>query len=353
MRSPRKQPVSSPRFPRGLELALWLAGSLLLAYGLTRSHTDKKNVVETAPVPAIQPRQQQLAPRFNQDAEWVHIETPQESFLKDLMARIQSEENMDKREELITSLVDSIAKTDIQSMLNDLQELGKKNNQCELADDLSQRLIHRWAQSDAPSASAYVQQLSAGQMRQSALSGVAIEWANTNLNDAVVWARQLPDLTEQNAVLLTIANEAVRVDPVESLRLAANLPRDNQRDELIRHAAMEWASKDAEQAVSWARQIGDVQLRSQVLMSVATTWSETDPVSAATLAATEIPEGRDQSDAVIGIIERWAQQQPEVAAAWVEQFPAGALRTAAVENLIVQWSLLDATKAKQWLAEHS
>jgi hypothetical protein len=69
---------------------------------------------------------------------------------------------------------------------------------------------------------------------------------------------------------------------------------------------------------------------------------------AASLAADALPPGRLQDDAVARIAQRWSQRQPEIAAAWVEQFPRGELKRAAVESVSAQWLLRDPAKASQW-----
>jgi hypothetical protein len=110
----------------------------------------------------------------------------------------------------------------------------------------------------------------------------------------------------------------------------------------------EWASKDGQSAAQWARQIQAGTLREQALGCIATAWGDSDPFSAATLAVSELPAGRTQDDAVVGIARRWAQRQPEQAAAWVEGFPAGELKVTAVENVVAIWSNQDAFRAEQW-----
>jgi hypothetical protein len=117
------------------------------------------------------------------------------------------------------------------------------------------------------------------------------------------------------------------------LRLSAQLPADPQQDDLMRHAAMEWASQDGPAAAEWARRLPDGPVRDRLIAVIATEWSSRDPVSAAEMATLEIPAGRVQSDAVIGIVQRWGQSQPGLAAAWVDQFPAGDLKQTAWENL--------------------
>jgi hypothetical protein len=288
---------------------------------------------------------QREEPEANFGRQWVRDKSPREVFLQNAVTAIQAEEDPDKREAMLAALVAQHAVTDIQFTLDELPRLG----QSDLAADLGQRLLRRWAASDGHAAAAWAVQLPAGPMREAALSDVAIEWANSGLSDAATWACQLPSPTERDAAALAVANEAVRSDPVEALGLAAEMSANPQRDQLIRHAAMEWAAQDGDAAASWARQITDPSLRDQVLADVATAWSDRDPVSAAGLAATEIPAGRPQSDAVVGIIERWAQQQPEQAADWVEKFPASELKPTAVANVAAMWSLSDPEKAKQWL----
>ena len=175
------------------------------------------------------------------------------------------------------------------------------------------------------------------------MTGVAIEWANVDLDSTIAWARQLPGAAEQKTLLLAAANEAARTDPMAALRIAVTLPADGERNETIRRAATEWTSHDATSAVDWAKQIPDEILRSQVLAAEAVAWSESKPESAATLAVENLPTGRLLDDTVVSIVQRWAQRQPEAAAAWVEQFPEGTLRVTAMENLIAQASPADTT----------
>lgn len=328
MASPRKQPTSSPRFPRGLELWLWVTLLSLLFYGIARLRTENRTTGNAAAnasgAARVQPRP---ARKASSSHEFVREKSPREILLEKYLAAVQAEDDADRREAMLAAFAGQIPAADIQQTLGELQNLGQGES------DLSRCLLRRWAAADGRAASAWAEQLPAGSQREDALSGVAIEWADANLKDAAAWARQLPDETERQPVLLAVANEAVRGNPVEALRLAVELPGNNQRDELIRRAAMEWTSQDAAGAVTWAEQIPDETLRARVLADEAVAWSDSDPVSAATLAAEEIPAGRVQSDAVTGIVERWAQQQPEQVAAWVEQFPEGALKQTAMEYM--------------------
>jgi hypothetical protein len=96
------------------------------------------------------------------------------------------------------------------------------------------------------------------------------------------------------------------------------------------------------------KQIEDDSLRSQLVAVVATVLSQSDAASAAEIALSALSPGRMQDDAVVGIVQRWTQRDAASAAAWVAAFPEGALRTAAVENVVKLWP--SRTEAATWLS---
>lgn len=351
----KRNPVNGgPRQTRGSSPWLWLAMAGLLAVGVRQMFQPAKKIVAPGQGQAAQtitPFASVCISASVSHRQIVRVESdnPLVDFLARLIQDLQAEEDQVKREELITSFLDSLKTEDISAMLGVL----KNTQPSELAADLSQRLIRRWTNDDPPAAAAWVMNLPSGSQRTRAMENLAIVWANCQLTNAISWAQSLPDVSERNVALIVVGNEIVRTEPLSALQLAVNLPSDAARDELICRATTEWAAKDATNAVAWAEQIPNETLRAGVLAGEAVTWSDQDPEAAATLAIEELPAGRLQNDTVISIIQRWAQQQPEAAAAWVAQFPEGPVRAAAIENLIVQWSQKDAAAAQLWLSEHS
>jgi hypothetical protein len=90
-------------------------------------------------------------------------------------------------------------------------------------------------------------------------------------------------------------------------------------------------------------------LRERVLADMAATWADSDPAKAAELAVRELSPGTRQSEAVLGIVQRWVQNQPEQAAAWVAAFPSGTLRDTALEELVKLWSDRSMQAVADWL----
>lgn len=341
MTAPRKQPTSSPRFPRGLVLLLWSGMAGLLVFGIV--HRRAENNSSTTPPASSIAKKSQLVANEKFSAPVVRKKTPRELLLEKSLAAITAETDAERREGMLEKFAAEISVADIELTLEELRHIEPE----EIAGDLVQRLLRCWAASDGRAAAAWATALPSGQLREQALSDVAVEWSNTNLLEATGWAKTLGDETERTAAISAVAGEAVRSQPLMALQIALDLPASQQRGDLIQRGAMQWASEDAASAVAWVRQIPAGDVRNQTLSGVAIVWSASAPVDAATWALNELPPGRLLDDTVVSIVQRWAQRDMDGATAWVEQFPEGALRAAAVENLLAQWSPTDPEGAQR------
>jgi hypothetical protein len=199
---------------------------------------------------------------------WIRGETLQQRVLKRMVGDVNDKDNLLERNALIAAWVNSIDLREVRLFVADIIYLGKNTIQQELVADISLKLIRRWAKNDVYSASAWVQQLPAGSLKQDAMAEVAKEWVNKSLSEAMDWGRGLSEHAEKQAVLFAVTNEAVQMDPVAALRLAADLPADERWRDLVQRSAAEWAINDGEQAMAWACQIEHEPLRNQVLASM-------------------------------------------------------------------------------------
>lgn len=216
------------------------------------------------------------------------------------------------------------------------------------ARDLSMQLLRRWGAAMPEVAAAWLAHKPPGGVHEEASLALATTWAKGKSDDAAAWVRTWPE-EKRPAGLLAVAYEAARNSPTNALWLAAELPAAQPRDELIEHAVREWASRDSETALSWAAQMGATPLRDQVIASLSLALSDKDPAKAAALALETLPEGRKKEDVVVGIVQRWAQTEPERTAEWVEQFPEIRLRNAAVENLVRLWADKSMEGPAEWV----
>lgn len=271
-----------------------------------------------------------------------------DTFLEKLGAALESlqkESNNSTRDQKLDTLASEMATTNIPVAL----EFLKDQNAFGPARAMNLRLVRRWAEADAKAAAGWVTENLTGTVREESIDGVAIVWANQDLAGAVAWAKQLPE-DDRASGLLNVAYEAARTQPITAINLAVELPVGQSQEDVIVHAVRQWASQDAKSAADWAKTITEDVVRNKVLAAVAAEWGASDPAAAATLAVNSVAPGKPQDDAVVGIVQRWVQIQPDEAAAWVTAFPEGPLRDTAMEEVVKLWADQDLQQPAKWLA---
>ena len=214
---------------------------------------------------------------------------------------------------------------------------------------LRERLLARWTGLAPEAASAWTVGIADPVERGESLVQVAVAWARADPTAAAAWASSLPGENERHELLLHLAYEAVSNEPVRALDLAAELPAGDSRDELLAQALGNWATRDPQGAVEWARSLGAGPGRARALESVVANWAGTDAIAAAECAMANLPRGDALDRAVVAVVERWAQNDPKPAAEWIEGFEAGALQSAAADNLMANWCAHDFQGPANWL----
>ena len=210
--------------------------------------------------------------------------------------------------------------------------------------------LEAWAEQSVDVAGSWAAQVSDPQVRRSALQVIAVMAAEKDLATATNWMSVLHDEADRQTVLQSVAYEASRTDPIRALDLASELVPGEDRDELLSQAARQWGSTDPDSAFAWIKQLPDADLRNRLLAAVVVADAKTDGAGAADRVSRQIPIGEDQTRAAVQVVQRWGQSAPEETAAWVEQFPVGATRQTASDNLVAIWRLQNPAAAEQWLA---
>lgn len=227
----------------------------------------------------------------------------------------------------LAELAESAPVTDLPAIFERFLRLGNSVD----ADALRHRVLERLCESEPKQAAQFATRLPAGLARDAALDMIAAAYSNYDFDAAMQWAEEFP--VEKDRLLTQIAYEASRNRPMDALGIAAELAETPTRDDLIRHAAMQWATVAPLDAAAWTRDLSNPLLREQVAGAVATAWANSEPSEAARFAIEVMPVGRPRDNAVIGIVQRWAQKEPDAASAWVGAFPEGELKNSAQECL--------------------
>jgi hypothetical protein len=202
-----------------------------------------------------------------------------------------------------------------------------------VADSLRLALLSRWATYSPAEAAAWALSMPSGAAREAAINQVALAWFATDPQAAWGWASGLEAGATRDAALISLAYELSRNEPALAFERSGSLPEGPARTQLIEHAVANWAVADPQAALAQVREIGDGALRNSALGRLATSWAESDPQAAATLAADAMEPGPAQERAVASIVQRWAQQDPDGAKAWVATFPDGPMKQNALEHI--------------------
>jgi hypothetical protein len=253
---------------------------------------------------------------------------PSQNAEEALVAAAEQEADPDRRSETLGVAAASVSDAELPATLEALVLDARP-----AAAELSQILVRRWAEADAPTAAAWISQLPEGPSCQSSFGQVAIAWANSDLPAATAWVQAMPAGECKTTAALGLGYEASRVEPITALELAGALPSGPQRDDLLVHAISQWAVGDSARAADWAAQVPDATLRQRLLAAVLVAAAEKDGAAAAAFAVQALPPGEDQDQAAVCIVQRWAQYSPAAAASWIEQWPDNPIRAAAEQSL--------------------
>lgn len=194
-----------------------------------------------------------------------------------------------------------------------------------------QLLVRSWTELDPRAAAEWTKQLGEPEAQRALQAAVALAWTETDPSGALAWARALPGGDIREHVLTQLGYEAARGDPVEALRLAVELSPTAERNDLILHGLRQWAAADAAAAGAWLLQWPESELRQRALADFATVLADHDGDAGARFAVEHPPAGPEFERAIIGVIQRWSQDDLLAAQAWIETFPASPLRDHAVQ----------------------
>lgn len=199
----------------------------------------------------------------------------------------------------------------------------------------AEKLIERWANQSPADAARWVQRLPDIEFGQKIFSKVAREWGEQDVSSAMDWVRSLPENENKTAAeesLATVAAAGGRAD--EALALLSDIPASAEREDAWSYAVRKMAMDDLDAAMMSAKQMPSPVEREQLLAGMAMDLGARNPLRAAELIATQIPDGTFRDAAVINVVRFWAAVAPDEAMAWVQAFPESTLRTAATANLL-------------------
>lgn len=171
------------------------------------------------------------------------------------------------------------------------------------------------------------------------------------LREELSKARKIDDAGDREAAITEVVWNALELAPDLATEALAQLTTDSSgKLELIQHLAMTLADEDPEQAIEWAANAGSETEIAAAYGKVALVISDTDPERAAHLLSKSGIAGGEFDRTVVEVLDRWAEENPADATAWVLLFPEGRARDAGIKVTVSQWLDTDAAATFAWTA---
>ena len=145
------------------------------------------------------------------------------------------------------------------------------------------------------------------------------------------WLKSLPSGPARDNVILGLLDQ---VSVRSRLDLALWISERHVRQDIICAALADLTVSDASAAQEWVSKVTpEVATPSVCQAAIALSWATYDPLRAAEFVSLHMPEGVDQLRAAVGVVQRWAQKDPNECAKWIATMDDPALRQNAQEEL--------------------
>jgi hypothetical protein len=156
------------------------------------------------------------------------------------------------------------------------------------------------------------------------------EWAARDSGAALSWAAEQSDSEKRNEWLEAACDQIAQTDPARAVVLADNFGLTNGT---LMNLEQQWAQKDLPAAREWALAKPASNQKGELLERVAYVWAFTEPEKAARFAVEKMQPGQIQVETVISVLHQWVLRDANGAAAWVQLFLEGDIRTRAMNEL--------------------
>jgi hypothetical protein len=174
--------------------------------------------------------------------------------------------------------------------------------------------------------------------------------APSTMRGSLEAAKRVTSPEDRRKAIVAAVLESADLEPDVALEALQELELGTpERARLVKHIGLRRAEQDMEAAIQWAASLKTPSEAAMAYGEISVVLAETDPARAASLISATGQPGKESEIAVVQIVQRWAQKSPTAAAAWAAQFPAGEVRSAALDAAVFQWSRRDPAAAVGWI----
>lgn len=138
---------------------------------------------------------------------------------------------------------------------------------------------------------------------------------------------------ERDRALAEVCLAMAKTNPLEAIERARRFDLGKLPDAIEERLVQQWASADVSAALAWLKNEPMGESRERLTLRITHVLSESDPVAAAHLVLEKMQPGAVQDEAVMIVVNRWANSDLVAAKEWVKDFPKGLLQERAAREL--------------------
>ncbi len=185
--------------------------------------------------------------------------------------------------------------------------------------------------------------------RSRALEDILAKAGLEDVKKALVWANALPDGPMKKSALAKIMERWGQLDGPGAVAYAAQLYAETGNASLIREALKGWATKDPKSAYQQAAELGlSKGLQRDIRYGLLQQWAEQNPNDVAGYALGN--RNPENWGGIVGTVaEEWAKQDPKSAVTWAASLTSGKDKKSAIYEAVSSWADQDVSAAASYI----
>jgi hypothetical protein len=255
------------------------------------------------------------------------------------LARLESivrGENPLDRNRALLAFIDQLAPEDFEEAVAHFRSLGITEDRF----GEYSLLLSAWAKTDPLAALDYARANTRGGF---AANTILTTWASIDPQSAIRWAESNHSGDEANPYMVGVIRGIAGTDPELATTLLTGMPRSRERGDALDAVLPYLLAQGNDAARSWIENISDEALRSGAMLRVAERLAASDPAgTAAWLVANPSEATRRRMD---DVYSTWARQDQRAAMVSLESLPKGDDRSNALRGILNSIAENDPAKA--------
>lgn len=255
------------------------------------------------------------------------------------LARLESivrGENPLDRNRALLAFIDQLAPEDFEEAIAHFRSLGITENRF----GEYSLLLSAWAKTDPLAALGYAREKTRGNF---ATNTILTSWASIDPQSAIRWAEANHTGDEANPFMAGVIRGIAGSDPELATSLLTSMPRSTERGDALDAVLPYLLAKGNDAARAWIENISDDALRSGAMQRVAERFAATDPAGTAAWLMANPSEATQRR--VDDVYNTWARQDERAAMASLESLPSGENRSNALRGILNSMADNDPAKA--------